>query len=315
MRTLVMTLLLALCAALATAPVHAQSKQDLAQAKTHFKRGKAYHDLGQYAQAAEEYGKAYELSKAPLLLFNMGQVTRLDGKTREAVDYYRRYLAVEPEGKAADEARKHIVALTAEIEQQDAARRAEEAQRLEEQRKAEEAQRLEEQRKAEQAQRLEEQRKAEQARRAEETRATADSTPADVPPATVADSHVTSPSDDRRDAPTGKTKRYAGIALGAVGVVGIAVGFGWMADINDTERKLSELSPQDGDYWEQELYDAGERSNRYMIASFALGGAALVTGGVLYYLGHREGSRRSEGVTIAPTVRADGVGIGLAGSF
>jgi tetratricopeptide (TPR) repeat protein len=86
----------------------------LAQARAHFERGSAFHATGDYARAAEEYGAAYALYPSPELLFNLGQVARLSGDRKAALDYYQRYLSVEPNGRASEEARRHIQYLSAE---------------------------------------------------------------------------------------------------------------------------------------------------------------------------------------------------------
>lgn len=80
----------------------------LTQARVHFERGSAFHAAGDYARAATEYRAAYALYPSPELLFNLGQVARLGGDRKAAVEYYRRYLNAEPEGRASEEARKHI---------------------------------------------------------------------------------------------------------------------------------------------------------------------------------------------------------------
>lgn len=86
----------------------------LAQARVHFERGSALHAAGDYARATVEYRAAYALYPSPELLFNLGQVARLSGDRKAALDYYQRYLIAEPEGRASDEARKHMAQLDPE---------------------------------------------------------------------------------------------------------------------------------------------------------------------------------------------------------
>jgi tetratricopeptide (TPR) repeat protein len=86
----------------------------LAQARVHFERGSAFHASGDYARAAAEYRAAYALYPSPELLFNLGQVARLSGDRKAALDYYQRYLSAEPEGRASEEARRHIEQLDPE---------------------------------------------------------------------------------------------------------------------------------------------------------------------------------------------------------
>src|SRR6185295_924513 len=113
----------------------------------------AAQDSGDYDTAITLYTKAYQLVPHPVLLFNMAQANRLAGRTEQALSLYARYLAADPSGAQAQDARDRV----AEIE----AKKAEEARRLEDARKAELA------RKAEQAQLAEDARKQQAARDAE----------------------------------------------------------------------------------------------------------------------------------------------------
>jgi tetratricopeptide (TPR) repeat protein len=84
-------------------------------AKEHFQRGRTLHDAGSYAEAVIEYQAAYSLAPRPELLFNIGQCYRLMHNRERAVMYYERYLALVPEGGAADDARGHVAALRAQL--------------------------------------------------------------------------------------------------------------------------------------------------------------------------------------------------------
>ena len=108
---------LALLLVLAAVPALAQpTPEALDKARAHFKQGRAYQDAGAYAQAVDEFKAAYALDPRPELLFNIAQVERLAGKKAEAVEHYRQYLEAEPNGKGADEARRHVVDLTKALE-------------------------------------------------------------------------------------------------------------------------------------------------------------------------------------------------------
>ncbi|MFH0899056.1 MAG: tetratricopeptide repeat protein [Pseudomonadota bacterium] len=82
--------------------------ETMRKARAHYKQGKAFHDEGAYDLAIEEYVLAYQLARLPELLFNIAQAYRLKGDTRKAVEYYRRYLEQEPEGRGSDQARIYI---------------------------------------------------------------------------------------------------------------------------------------------------------------------------------------------------------------
>jgi tetratricopeptide (TPR) repeat protein len=81
------------------------------QAKAYVDAGLAAHDRGDYDAAIALYGKAYALVPHPVLFFNMGQAHRLAGRTAEAMEMYRRYLAEVSTGSLADQARVWIATL------------------------------------------------------------------------------------------------------------------------------------------------------------------------------------------------------------
>jgi tetratricopeptide (TPR) repeat protein len=75
------------------------------RAGKHVEEGDRYKEAGEYDKAAREYEKAYDLVPHPELFFNLAQVYRLGGKKEKALEYYERYLAVQPNGRAAPQAR------------------------------------------------------------------------------------------------------------------------------------------------------------------------------------------------------------------
>ena len=63
-------------------------------------------DLGDWAQAIEQYEAAYKLKPVPGLLFNLGQSHRRAGHLEQAAFYFRRYLESNPpeaQAKATEE--------------------------------------------------------------------------------------------------------------------------------------------------------------------------------------------------------------------
>jgi tetratricopeptide (TPR) repeat protein len=109
--------------ALATASgaAAAQGREDAGAAERrrrageHVKKGDAFKEAGDYDAAAREYQKAYEQVPHPVLFFNLGQVFRLKGDRRRALDYYERYLAVDPSGLASQQARRFAAQLRGEL--------------------------------------------------------------------------------------------------------------------------------------------------------------------------------------------------------
>jgi tetratricopeptide (TPR) repeat protein len=72
--------------------------------------------LGHYADAAEKYEKAFSLHPDPALLYNAAQAFRLAGNSKRALELYRNYLRLYPDGSNADEARVQVSALGKVVE-------------------------------------------------------------------------------------------------------------------------------------------------------------------------------------------------------
>ena len=81
-------------------PAHAgdgaPTKAQLARAKRAFADGKRLHDAGKLAEAVEKFKLSYELSKNPLLLYNIGLTMEELGSDDLAAVYYRKFLAEAP---------------------------------------------------------------------------------------------------------------------------------------------------------------------------------------------------------------------------
>jgi hypothetical protein len=96
------------------------------------------------------------------------------------------------------------------------------------------------------------------------------------------------------DARRGSGLRTAGLIVGGVGVVGIAAGvlFGL---------RTKSLSDGLSDTYDLNNLSSAEDANRFMYLSYAVGGAALVTGGILYFLGLRAGRELPKSVAVTRT--------------
>jgi tetratricopeptide (TPR) repeat protein len=78
-------------------------------AKQHAVRGQAAYNLGHYGEAVTEYEAAYRLVQNPVLLYNIGQAYRLDGKPEKALAAYRAFLRTASEDAENREAVKKRV--------------------------------------------------------------------------------------------------------------------------------------------------------------------------------------------------------------
>jgi tetratricopeptide (TPR) repeat protein len=82
---------------------HAQTPQQIAEAKKEYDIGQTAYDLAKYDEALAHYTKAFELSKLPALLFNLAQAHRRLYETggtlenlRRARELYNSYLRLVP---------------------------------------------------------------------------------------------------------------------------------------------------------------------------------------------------------------------------
>src|SRR5262245_24605653 len=104
--SIVIALAAAALVALAPAPARAEKRN----AKVYFDKGASEYNLGHFEAAIAAFEKAYDISPAPILLFNIGQCHRQSGNKDRAVFFYRRYLEQAPdaanraevEGRIAD---------------------------------------------------------------------------------------------------------------------------------------------------------------------------------------------------------------------
>jgi hypothetical protein len=74
--------------------------------------------LGRYAEAAEKYEAAFAIRPDPALLYNAAQAYRLAGNKQRAMELYRNYVRLYPDGTNAADARTHSEALKKAIEEE-----------------------------------------------------------------------------------------------------------------------------------------------------------------------------------------------------
>lgn len=103
---LIGTLQVRLAAAAPTAQV--------SEAKEYYDKATAAFALGSYPEAATNYEKAFSLKPDPALLYNAAQAHRLAGNNKRALELYKSYLRVFPQGAAREEATKHADTLSQE---------------------------------------------------------------------------------------------------------------------------------------------------------------------------------------------------------
>lgn len=109
----------------------------------------------------------------------------------------------------------------------------------------------------------------------------------------------------------GRTYRLAGLAAGGAGVVTLAIGVGFGIHAKAISDEASRW-----DMFHQARYDEGQAAQRNMYILTGVGAAALVAGGVLYYLGVRADATAERGaIAVVPAVGHAAVGLTAAGEF
>jgi tetratricopeptide (TPR) repeat protein len=108
----------------------------------------------------------------------------------------------------------------------------------------------------------------------------------------------------------GRSLRIAGITVGVLGVAGVAAGI--VFGVHATSLHDEAVKP--GSVYDDSKYQSSKSFRTLEWVSLGVGGAAIITGGVLYYLG---ATAKSSGhpVAIVPVVGPGIGGAALSGSF
>jgi tetratricopeptide (TPR) repeat protein len=274
-------------------PVRADELKD--QAKRDVAAGLEAQKNGRYDDAIALYKKAYDAVPHPEILYDLGQASRLKGDAGAAIGYYRRYLAVEPNGRVAKDAAKYLAQVEKTFKD-DQARKAEQDKAAEAAKQAEEA------RKAEEAkQKAEEARQAEAARKAEEVKR-AELAPRPPPVDTTPRSHRTV---------------YA-IAVASVGGAAVIGGLVAGSLAKSKQNAANAICPasacaSDADAARANALLAQSRTRGDWATALVAGGAvALGVGGYLLFTGRAHAAPRT---AIAPVVAPSLVGVTIGGGF
>lgn len=231
-----------------------------AEAKALYDKGLSHYNLGEFDEAIKAFRAAYAVSQAPGLLFNIAQSFRLKKDYEQATYFYTTYLRLKP----------------------DAPNRADVEDRLKEMQEA-----------------IQEQKKMGAKPpigtvNPEDNVVTTTTTTTTTPAAST----TPAPLAEDRTNPSLITAGYATAGAGAALVITGLV-FGRLA--RNAEKDLNRLSATNGTWTQaqQDRYDAGKRNNTIAIISLIAGGAAIATGGTLWFLGSMKKSNAT--VAIQPT--------------
>jgi tetratricopeptide (TPR) repeat protein len=267
--TLLATATTALAQPAPTPPSDADQKR--AEAKALYEKGLSHYNLGEFDEAIKAFRAAYAISQAPGLLFNIAQSFRLKKDYEQATYFYTTYLRLKP----------------------DAPNRADVEERLKEMQEA-----------------IEEQKKLGQRApvgvvNPEGTTVTTTTTVTTPTGGTTTTEKPVAVEGQKNQSliTAGYATAGAGAALVITGVV-----FGRMA--SNAEKDLNRLSNTMGTWTQaqQDRYNAGKRNNTIAIISFIAGGAAIATGGTLWFLGNMKKSNTT--VAITPTASGTTFAVG-----
>ena len=249
------------------------------RAGKHVEEGDRYKEAGDYDAAAREYEKAYELVPHPELFFNLAQVYRLGKKKEKALEYYERYLAVEPNGRAAAQARKFAKQLKKELD------------------KAKDK---------------------EHAGSGSESGSGSGSESGSGSGSESGSGSGGDLTRRVEPSHPGRTLRIAGMATAGAGLVALAVGIKYGLDARRISNDLSGHDEGQWSEAELKSQAVGKRAEKRMFIGTGLGSAFIAGGAVLYYLGHSARAHAEEtepGVAAAPLVSGDTLGVALSGHF
>jgi tetratricopeptide (TPR) repeat protein len=97
-----------------------------AQAAARFRQGQAYFQRQDYDRAIAEYQAAFDLSGEPSLIFNIALCYDRTDRPEPALQAFRRYLELAPDGTISEEARNDVARLVPIVEKRAADRAAHE---------------------------------------------------------------------------------------------------------------------------------------------------------------------------------------------
>lgn len=261
-------------------------EQKKAEAKALYDKGISHYNLGEFDPAIAAFRQAYAVSSAPGLLFNIAQSFRLKKDYENASYFYTTYLRLKPDAPNRADVEARIVEM---------------GTLLEEQKKI--------------GTRAPTGTVNPEGDKPTTTTTTTPTPTTTTPTTTTTTTPVVTGSLDNRDKPgsgdphPGRPLKKAAIVTAGAGGALVLTGFVFGMMAKSAESDLNDLNS--GGTWtpaQQDKYDAGKRNNTIAIVSFALGGAAVATGGVLWFLGTRKENEAR--VAVVPTKGGTSVAVG-----
>ena len=242
-------------------------------AQAHYHKGMKAYTLGHFAEAIEEFEKAYDLRPESIFLYNIAQSHRQNNSPQRAIFFYRRYLEAEPGAKNRAEIEQRMKEIQAQLNAQ-----------------------------------------------------TAIAPPPPTPPPppapppvaqpipaaapVVAEPELVTRAHAEPSQGTGLGLRIAGIAVGTVGIGGVVAGV-FLALHGNT---LHEQATKPGSPYDDSKEQSSKTFRTLGWVCIGVGGAAVVAGGVLYFVGASSKPAPSS-VAIAPFIAPGAGGAAISGRF
>jgi tetratricopeptide (TPR) repeat protein len=253
--------------AVAHADTAAEKKK---QANERYQRAMTHYNLGEFDEAIAEFKAAYEISQAPELLFNIGQAFRLKEDYKQALFFYDTYLRLRPDAKNRADVEKWIAEMKRLIDEKRGGETSPPASAP-----------------------ASVERPPTPPKEEVELQDPGSETEAQPPPeATPVETPVPERPVSAPDEQLGRGLRIVGLVAGGLGVAMAGTGVYFAFRAQSDWQMISDLADRRGNW--NNSYDEveadGERSEAVATILIPVGAAALVAGGVIYYLGWRDSS-------------------------
>lgn len=231
----------------------------LEEARRHYERGIAHYNLGAFDAAIAEFKAAYERSSEPDLLFNIAQAYRLKEDYKQALFFYDAYLRLRPAAANRVDVAKRIVEMKQLVEAQRRLQQSPPKDAIPPTGTAPGA--------------------------ASQALGTPSSRPETLTPVGGPQRRDMVPSDR-----SARIKRISGLVAGGAGVAALTTGTYFGVRARSGWNQITQLSAQGGTWNAEYARLEADAAHSETIATVLIvgGGAALLGGGLAYYLGWRQ---------------------------
>jgi tetratricopeptide (TPR) repeat protein len=251
------------------------------RAKPFYIDARRQHENKEYLAAAENYLAAHREYPKAAFIYNAAQVYRLGGELEKALEHYKKYVELEPDGEGAKFAGEFIAAIEKKLAEPRPPAISD----------------------------------PKDPKDPGDPKGPGDEVDTDLGDASgelggLGHSEPIPVVSKSMVAAEGQNKRLAGLALTGAGVVLVGVGVGFGLHARSLDNEASEFMGSFEDL--EDLYDRGETADRNMVIFLSAGAVTAAAGGLLYYLGSRDRSRAERDLEIFASPTRGGGMVGLA---